>query len=163
VIHSDLTIANATAWQYWNAYEPGKADMDTRYYLIALDPNGNNNFSITKNLWALGHYSLFIRPGMYRLQVDRSDHSTVFQDAQQLMISAFAKDKNEIVVVAINYSNSEKKIAVKTADDQKFRTITKYSTTAAADENMKASSIDLLKGNILLAPRSISTFVMKNG
>ena len=163
VIHSDLTIANATAWQYWNAYEPGKADMDTRYYLIALDPNGNNNFSITKNLWALGHYSLFIRPGMHRLQVDRSDHSTVFQDAQQLMISAFAKDKNEIVVVAINYSNSEKKIAVKTAGDQKFRTITKYSTTGAADENMKASSIDLLKGNILLAPRSISTLVMKNG
>jgi len=65
-------------------------------------------------------------------------------------------------VVVINYSNSEKKIAVKTAGDQKFRAITKYSTTAAADENMKASSIDLLKGNILLAPRSISTFVMKN-
>jgi O-glycosyl hydrolase len=65
IIHTDLTIANATAWHYWNAYEPGNADRDNRYYLIALKPDSgftNGSFTATKNLWALGHYSLFIRP-----------------------------------------------------------------------------------------------------
>jgi hypothetical protein len=72
VIHTDFTSGNATAWHYWNSYEPGRADSDTRYYLIALNPQratGNSKlFTVTKNLWALGHYSLLVRPGMLRVQ-----------------------------------------------------------------------------------------------
>jgi O-glycosyl hydrolase len=162
MIHSDLTIANAAAWQYWNAYEPGKADTDTRYYLIALDPLVENNFTVTKNLWALGHFSLFIRPGMHRLLVNRSDNSSVAQDGQHVMISAFAKDKNELVVVAINYTTDQKKIKIAIAGKEKFKHSMRYTTTGDADVNMKASMVDRQINELLLAPRSISTFVMTN-
>ena len=39
IIHYDLTIGNATAWQYWNSFEPGDWQYDTRYYLFAIKPN----------------------------------------------------------------------------------------------------------------------------
>ncbi|MGC4038279.1 MAG: glycoside hydrolase [Chitinophagaceae bacterium] len=164
IIHTDFTVANATAWQYWNSYEPGKADIDTRYYLIALDPNKtytDGNFTVTKNLWALGHFSLFVRPGMYRLLINRSDHSSAQEDAQNVMVSAFAKDKDEIVVVAINYTNTQKAIKLEVKGITSFKKITSYTTTSVADENMKAVTISMTADRILLEPRSINTFVLK--
>lgn len=66
VIHDDLAYGNASAWQLWNSWEPGNPDFDTRYYLIALKAANkeytDGTVTATKNLWALGHYSRFIRP-----------------------------------------------------------------------------------------------------
>lgn len=159
IIHTDLTVSNATAWHLWNSWEPGSADSDTRYYLLALQNNKDNsegNFTVTKNLWALGSYSRFVRPGMKRLIVDRSDQLNDIQSAQSLMLSAFANEK-QMVFVVINYTTSDKIISLKGI--QKFRRCTQYITTAKKEDNMKPQQL-LSAKYIQLQPRSISTIVM---
>jgi O-glycosyl hydrolase len=158
IIHSDLSIANATAWQFWNAYEPGNADFNTRYYLIALKPNPdfkNGEFTATKNLWALGHYSLFVRPGMERIATN------VAEAGKNIMVSAYKDKNNKLVLVCINYgaSNTVLKLNLKNAK-KKYQIVAMYLTTADKDVNMKAlPAQNYLKG-ISLPARSISTMMV---
>ncbi|MES2827174.1 MAG: glycoside hydrolase [Bacteroidota bacterium] len=156
VIHADLTIGNATAWQFWNAYEPGRANINTRYYLIALQPNPDfkdGEFVVTKNLWALGHYSRFIRPGMTRVNA-RTDNS-------DLLLSAFVDKSNKIVIVATNYGtraiNTKFDLGNKT---RKYRSVQRYLTSSNEEDNMKPEIILTLDKPVELPARSISTFVL---
>ncbi len=161
VIHHDLVMGNATAWQYWNAYEPGKADSNTRYYLIALQPNEkftDGTFTPTKNLWALGHYSLFVRPGMHRLNITRADKTDEIEDAKNLMISAYANDKGKLVIVAINYSLKEQPLQLNNEILKKRNSCKKYVTTALKNENLKIYTQEINKP-VTLPARSITTIV----
>jgi hypothetical protein len=163
IIHHDFTVANATAWHLWNAYEPGKADFDTRYYLIALQPEpglGNGNYTVTKNLWGLGHYSLFIRPGMQRLHIKRSDNLGDLEAAQKTMVSAYTDTKGKLVVVAINYTSSAQPVALNLRNTGKFKTVQTYTTTADPDENLKATVVKDVKEGFTLPARSIMTIVL---
>lgn len=162
MIYHDLVIANASAWQLWNSWEPGSADFDTRYYLLALKNNPANtegDFAITKNLWALGHYSRFVRPGMQRIIVDRSDGLNDIEVAKDVMVSAFA-NKKEIVVVALNYTRTVREIDVKIPGLKKIKGIKQFVTTANADDNMKPYPLHSIN-KILLAPRSIATIIIE--
>lgn len=162
VIHTDLAVANATAWHLWNAYEPGSAAFDTRYYLIALQPDSgfvNGTYAITKNLWALGHYSLFVRPGMQRLQVLRSDGLDDIAAAQQTMFTAYTNGKGQTVLVAINYTEREQPLQVQLANGGKVKKLRRYVTTAAGEDNMRSSGLRSLN-DVLLPARSITTVVV---
>jgi O-glycosyl hydrolase len=161
VIYHDLAVANATAWQFWNAWEPGRADVDTRYCLLALKMNAANtdgDYSITKNLWALGHYSRFIRPGMKRVVVRRSDGMDDINVAQELMISAF-KGKKELVIVAVNYTTSAKDVVLEIPGVRKVKGITQYVTTVSEEDNLRRYALNRVK-RIQFKPRSISTIVV---
>ena len=163
VIHTDLAIANATAWHLWNAYEPGSADFDTRYYLIALKPDSgfvNGMYTVTKNLWALGHYSLFIRPGMQRINIKRSDNLNDIAAAQKTMVTAYNDNKGKVVVVAINYAQAEQRLNIAFKNMGRIKTIRSYVTTAAEQDNMKASAIINVKDGVMLPARSITTVVI---
>lgn len=162
VIHHDLTVANASAWQFWNAWEPGRPDVDTRYCLLSLKTNATNtegDFTPTKNLWALGHYSRFIRPGMKRIITTRSDGLNEVRAAQDVMLSAFANQK-ELVVVAINYTAAAKEIALQVPGLKKAKGMKQYVTTESAEDNMKPYPLASLKA-IPLKPRSITTVVVE--
>lgn len=162
VIYHDLTVANATAWHYWNAWEPGDSLFDTRYFLLALKINPANtagDFSITKNLWALGHFSRFIRPGMHRIITKRSDGLDELQAAKDVMLAAFA-DQKQLVITAINYSTSAKEIKLDIPGIKKSKAA-QYITTAAATDNLTKYPLPSIS-NILLQPRSITTIVMGN-
>jgi O-glycosyl hydrolase len=162
VIYHDLAIANATAWQFWNSWEPGRPGFDVRYHLIVLKPNTTDaeaEFTISKNLWALGHYSRFIRPGMQRIATSRSDGLNDFKAADDVMVSAFANENN-LVLVAVNYTSSSRDIAIQMAGRQKVKSIKQYVTTARADENMKLYPVETMK-RISLKPRSITTVVIE--
>ncbi|MEO5683244.1 MAG: glycoside hydrolase [Chitinophagaceae bacterium] len=162
MIHHDFTVANACAWQLWNSWEPGNADFDTRYYLLALKGNAANtdgDFTITKNLWALGQYSRFIRPGMQRIVIDRSDNLSDVQAAQDIMLSAFTDDKH-MVVVCINYTKAGKAISLSLPGSKKIKKMQQYITTANAGDNMKPYAL-ASTNNIQLQPRSITTFVLE--
>ena len=112
IIHHDLAVGNATAWHYWNSFEPGPA-ASPRYYLIALNPRRTAQpdtlYTVTKNLWALGHYSFFVRPGMIRLETGRNDGLADTAIAQTVMVTAF-KDAaaKKVVVNMINYTPESK-------------------------------------------------------
>jgi len=161
IIYQDLNVANASAWQLWNAWEPGNAEFDTRYYLLALRSNALNtegDFKITKNLWALGHYSRFVRPGMKRIIPERSDDLSNMEAGQDIMLSAFTKGE-VTVVVAINYTGEARQISLDLKGAGKVKSLQLYQTTGSADDNMKAYPINSIN-NITLQPRSIVTIVI---
>ncbi|WP_454803276.1 glycoside hydrolase [Mucilaginibacter phyllosphaerae] len=162
IMNQDLTVGNAAAWQLWNSYEPGDAEWDARYYLIALKPNAeytDGDFTVTKNLWAMGNYSLFVRPGMKRLNTGRNDGIGAVQALQNVMIAAFTGGKDKLVMVVVNYTDKDK---VFTPQLKNFKTISNYKTyvtTAAAGDDLKPSAVTKLKGTISLKPRSVTTIL----
>ncbi|MES1216949.1 MAG: glycoside hydrolase [Bacteroidota bacterium] len=168
VIHHDFTVGNATAWHYWNSYEPGPSDSNTLYYLISLNRNRMNHdtndlFTVTKNLWALGHYSLFVRPGMYRVETNRSDNMNDIAAAQQLMISAFRDEKKQRVIVnVINYTNEERKanFVLKGLDKGKsWKLVSHFITSSKEGDDMKPYPVNKKSTDNSLPARSINTFI----
>ena len=162
IIHTDLAVANAAAWQLWNVYEPGSADFDTRYYLIALQTNDSNtsgSFKVTKNLWSMGHYSRFIRPGMKRLVIERDDQLTDEESSADVMCSAYTDGKDKTVIVTINYLDEPRTINCKIRGGRKYKSLTIYTTTADPSVNMKPAAVSDLS-RVVLAPRSINTIVL---
>lgn len=162
VIHTDLAVANASAWHFWNAWEPGRANAETRYYLLALRNRTSvqeSDFAITKNLWALGHFSRFIRPGMQRIYTQRSDGLNDIEAAKSVMLSSYTNGK-EIVVVAINYTTTSKQIKLKIKGKNRVEKCKQYTTTSKLGDDMKPLSVEAFKA-ITLEPRSINTFVLK--
>ena len=162
IIYHDLAVANAAAWHFWNAWEPGEADMDPRYFLLALKTNALNtggDFTVTKNLWALGHFSRFIRPGMQRVLTSRSDGLTDIQAAKDIMLAAFS-GQQQVVVTAINYSSLPKEIKLELPGVKNISSLKQFVTSAAAGDNMTSYPLDSIK-NILLKPRSIATIVIQ--
>ncbi len=177
VIHHDLTIGNATGWHYWNSYEPGSAD-NPRYFLIAMNPrrtvNPDTLFTITKNLWALGHYSLFVRPGMYRVETSRNDGLADIAVAQNIMISAF-KDTTEkrLIINMINYTTENKNTTLILQGITKGKTmllVNRYVTSEKEGDDLKPypvnsngnSTIKNNSYNVDLPARSITTYVFSS-
>ena len=164
VIHNDLVVGNASAWQLWNSYEPGSPDFDTRYFLVALKPNEKHTdgeYFQTKGLWSFGNFSRFIRPGMQRINVDRSDKLTDLQAAQEVMLSAYTDNKGKAVVVAINYSGVQKTVKLDLKNLAKANKVKRYVTSAAEDDNLKPYPQQNLKDAFILPARSVTTMVME--
>lgn len=95
VIHTDLAVANASAWQWWTALSA----YDYKDGLIYVDKNKTDgNFYSSKMLWALGNYSRFVRPGAVRVAANVSSGSI-----NHLLVSAFKKGK-ALTLVIVNPS-----------------------------------------------------------
>lgn len=158
VIHADLTAGNATAWQFWNSYEPGSAEFNTRYYLIALKPQPDykdGEFTVTKNLWALGHYSLFVRPGMVRVYTGVEHLAD-----NKVLISAWKDKNNKLVIVAINRGTTDTSVKLGLSNNKRaYKTLDTYLTTGDKDKNMQFSR-GSYKSHLVLPGRSISTLIL---
>ncbi|KAA0990988.1 glycoside hydrolase [Dyadobacter aurulentus] len=164
VIHDDLVYGNAAAWQLWNSWEPGSADFDTRYYVIALKPANkeytDGEVTSTKNLWALGHYSRFIRPGMQRMEIGRNDNLTPVQIAQDVMVTAYSNEK-QVVLVAINYTGNPRDLKLDLTGFKLKKEFESYTTTAEKGVDMRfGKSKDWSKG-IAVPARGLVTVVLE--
>ncbi len=158
VIHTDLTVSNATAWQFWNAYEPGNAKQNTRYYLIALQPQPDfkdGEFTVTKNLWALGHYSRFVRPGMTRIITQTTAEN-------ELMVSIF-KDKDEkLVMVLANYGTKDINFQLTFKNSKKkYKSTITYLTNKEEGMDMKLVAKQNPNAILNIQARSIQTLLIK--
>jgi O-glycosyl hydrolase len=111
LIHYDLTVAEASAWQWWLAVSP----YDYKDGLVYIDKNQTDgNYYESKMLWAMGNFSRFIRPGMRRVAVLRSDNATADDTVQGLMISAYYKEEEGIVaIVFVNWAATDKPVQVR--------------------------------------------------
>jgi O-glycosyl hydrolase len=108
VMHYDLTVAEASDWQWWLAVSP----YDYKDGLVYVDQTvvGGRHFT-SKMLWAMGNFSRFIRPGMTRVMVDRSDNATPESTVEDLMASAYWKpDEGTFVVVFVNRSYNNRPV-----------------------------------------------------
>lgn len=159
VIHNDLTIANASSWQYWTAL----SNHDYKDGLVYVD-KGNNGingikhpdaFALmqdgeirdSKSLWAFGNYARFIRPGFKRVEVSGGN--------QNLLISAFENPANgQVVMVVVNLS---KKDSVLDIDLKSKYLVSKYFTNDSSNLTLsKGSELDLS-----CLARSVSTFIFE--
>jgi O-glycosyl hydrolase len=117
VIYGDLVFANVSSWSFWTSMDMEREGVKNRFLLAGLAPgkDGNPNNPITEpgtvydrpTLWALGNYSLFIRPGYRRIELTGAD------DLSGLMGSAYiSPDKKTIVAVYVNMAEEAQSISV---------------------------------------------------
>lgn len=110
IIHLDIVDANCSSWSYWTALSVDRYDQKNRFELIKTTAAGgqySDDFSspgtveATHNLWVLGNYSLFVRPG-YR----RVDISLGTEETNRFFATAYVSpDRNTLVVVYSNFDN----------------------------------------------------------
>ncbi len=171
VIHSDLTYANASAWQWWTAisqydYKDGLIYIDNGNNGIrsASDPDSENlkydgNYTDSKALWALGNYSRFIRPGMKRIQAGFSIPKGEIQTLESVMLSAYKNEESkEMVIVFVNYSNSDKDISLGSIND-KFSIENNVFDTYITSETESLKKSQVQADEFTIPARSITTMV----
>lgn len=120
VILQDLTLLNVTDWQYWIAVSA----YDYRDGLIYVD-NDSKKIQLTKRLWVFGNFSKYLRPGCRRIDAQVDD--------EDIEVVACINPQNELILVVINNSLTDKKLylpncykikeAVVTTDDKSLAPI----------------------------------------
>jgi len=158
IIYSDFVYGNAKAWGYWKGME-----INGDHALIAVYPkdgkleNGGNVRS-NKLLWALGNYSLFIRPGYTRIGLQGAD------DLNTLAASAYmAPDKSRIVVVYVNssFETFPVKVTLPKEYGRKVKAVSAFRTDDRSDlANMYVPGTYSPKNQYTVAPRSLMTLVL---
>ena len=167
-IHADLTIANVSSWSYWTSMDADTGWGEDRFLLLTINPPagyGGNIYDLlaytgtvtaAKTLWALGNYSLFIRPDYQRCNM------TGASDLTGLMGSAYiAPDKSKLVVVYINLNNTTQQVTPQLKDipGYQYSTIDIYQTSQTLNL-WKRPSVDYTPGATLpVYGRSVMTFV----
>ncbi len=151
-IHTDLAIANATAWQWWVAISP----YDYKDGLIYVDKHKTDgNYYDSKMLWALGNYSRFIRPGMQRVAASLPTPIT------GCFVSAYKDNKSKkLVAVVVNTGKEAHQLNVQVLAGKKTKhpgQITTYTTNAANRLTKQQETRTLV-----IQPETIVTLVFPN-
>ena len=156
VIFADLAIGNAASWQWWVAISP----YDYKDGLIYTDHSKyDGNIYDSKMLWAMGNFSRFIKAGMKRVSVSRSDMKTDEQSLDNTMACAFVSDdKKKATMVIVNYREST--IPVKfTLNNLPNASGFKMYLTDGKNENNITYKKELNQGDVIdIPPRSVVTF-----
>lgn len=156
IIHHDLTLVNASAWQWWMAV----ANEDCKSGLIYTDykkPGDAETIYESKLLWALRNYSRFIRPGMVRVELSGP------QDVNGLMASAYLDEKNGRKVVVFVYFAYEGKI-VHLQSSLAADTETKFTLhLTSADKNLAAGEPVSVAESLSIPARCVMTLVSEPG
>jgi hypothetical protein len=162
VMLSDLTLANTTGWQWWTTFEKGKHSGEARYCLIeAFTKNDNSDgvYHLNKLFYTFGNFSHFIRPGMVRLAISRSDNLSDFQAISDLMFAAFSSaDEKELVLVAANFNNEarELNLDLKNITDKKLANQVVYLTDAFT--NLSKQDVDWTSEKVIVPAKSVITY-----
>lgn len=161
VIHMDLTVANASSWQWWRAASGG----DYKDGLVYFN-RGTKEVLESKLLWGLGNYSRFVRPGAVRVGIARSDETTLTERAKSgLLASAYrAAEGNRVIVVAINQGTKGADVRLNVEGlPSKVETwrpyVTRESSVSRLDRDLELVSDLGIEGTFTIPARSIVTFV----
>ncbi|WP_375446044.1 glycoside hydrolase [uncultured Fibrella sp.] len=159
VIHADLTVANATSWQWWLALSAS----NYKDGLIYVENNGkmgenaqnqrDGDILSSKTMWALGNFARFVRPGMVRIGLQTNAAQPSGSDP---LVSAYrSADKKQLVIVVINpgEARSIQLASVKSRANQ----VDLYETTETVSLGKRTASTT----NLTLSARSVSTLVIK--
>lgn len=149
VIHTDLTVANASAWQWWLAVSP----YDYKDGLIYVDRNKKDGqIHDTKMLWVFGNYSRFVRPGAKRIVAELNDSTA----AKNILVSAYKNTDNRVDIIVINSGTTASTIAIQCKE---LRNKSMRSYTTNAQENLLPGYVS---GNTFsVPPRSVVTLTGK--
>lgn len=161
MIHADLAVANATGWHWWTTF--GGGGGESRYVLIeALTKKdfSDGAFNCTKLFYTLGQYSRFIRPGMKRVNLTRSDNLGEKDALEGVMASAYIDEQyKKVVIVATNSTLAKTNInlSVQNYPNLSGMIFTPYITSERY--NMKVLPKVSVGEGFVLPPLSVVTFV----
>ncbi|MHA6247156.1 glycoside hydrolase [Pontibacter sp. CAU 1760] len=151
VVHNDLTVANATAWQWWLAVSP----YDYKDGLVYIDRDkADGAYYESKMLWALGNYSRFIRPGAIRVSTHIAGEQ--LEDNSLLASSYIYAAKNQLIMVVVNAGTAPVKFRMSTKG---VRIASMRTYTTSADDNLKPGALVMGSSEVKLLPRSVTTLV----
>ena len=160
IIHNDLTVAGCTSWSYWTSMSVERWSQKNRFELIKTTPSGGNysddfttegTIEATPNLWVLGNYSLFIRPGYTRVALNHQESKNFFGSAW------LAPDGSSLVVVYTNL-NKEKGVTLDNTTDMPGSLKSVYTYTTSATKNLKRARFNT-KDRVFIDPYSVTTVV----
>lgn len=158
IIHNDFTVAGCTSWSYWTAMSVERWSQKNRFELIKTTPSGGNysdDFTTggtvvaTPNLWVLGNYSLFIRPGYKRIEFVNDDTADFFGSAW------IAPDNSRLVIVCSNL-NKDYGITLDMPTPEGTKSVYRYTTSET--KNMKQDRFSL-SDKVFTDPYSVTTIV----
>jgi O-glycosyl hydrolase len=150
IIHADLTIANASSWQWWMAV----SQENYKSGLIYTDykkPGDAESIYPSKLFWVMGNFSRFIRPGAVRVELSGP------QDISGLMGSAYINpDTGRVVLVFVNIGQAARRISFGDAFTRQ-KAFTSYTTSATEDLARGRSSLST--DGYTVPARSVVTLV----
>ena len=165
IIHCDLCYGNMSGWSYWTAFATERYNQKNRFYLIRMNATGDTGdesygdikkggrLTVDKNLWVLGNYSRFIRPGYKRVAIKGAD------DLNGLMGSSWlSPDEKTLVTVFVNMSQASKKVGITVADNA-IESMKAYLTDKNNSLKLQSSLYDASQMEI--PARSVVTIVAK--
>ncbi|MDE6403646.1 MAG: beta-glycosidase, partial [Muribaculaceae bacterium] len=159
IIHNDFAVAGITSWSYWTAFGVEAWGQKNRFELIfstPIDGNYGSNWTTpgtlqaNPNLWVLGNYSLYIRPGFQRVDLDLKESKNFFGTAWK------SPDNKRIVVVITNYDDANVMINLTSKFDANHRVIHRYTTSAT--KNLKQEFFKV-GDQVFVDPHSVTTIV----
>ena len=118
IIHSDITYGNAASWSYWTAMDMERWSHKNRFLLVRVRPNNmdypttdaqlktEGSITAQPTLWALGNYSLFVRPGYKRISLTGASNLGGLMGTAY--ISPTGDPQQRIVAVFVNIDSSDK-------------------------------------------------------
>ena len=170
VIQCDMIYANAASWSYWTAMDREQWGQKDRFHLIRVNAYGDTGYesygSLTTNgtvyddmtLWALGNFSLFVRPGYKRIDMTGADEINGLLGSTYL-----SPDGKKLAIVIVNTGSNERSITL-TADGRDLNgyKINTYITDAyhRLRRNLTlAPTYD--GGNLTITARSVTTITLE--
>ena len=157
LIHTNLAVANASAWQWWTAVS---LNEDVPIQLLPLEASSGESVKYdgrvvtTKMFWATANYSFFVRPGMHRVDVRSLDKEvSPLEAATSLMLSSYTDDA-QVVTVIVNYADVDKNISLECDNARKGKM---YVTSI--DKDLQYIGKHRLK-SLTIPARSIVTVVI---
>jgi O-glycosyl hydrolase len=159
VIYCDLVDANVSSWSYWTSLDMERWDQKNRFLLISVTPAGgaygditqSGTHDATKTLWVLGNYSLFIRPGYKRVELQLKDTS------KDLFGSAYISPDGKIAVAVytnLSPSRYDVKADLGNAEISSIKTYTTGQT-----QNLAETVVPNIENSIFINPGSVLTVV----
>lgn len=167
LIHCDLTFGNMTSWSYWTTFAQEKWGQKNRFYLIRMNAQGDEGkesygdltrggkLTDNANLWVLGNYSRFIRPGYKRIDMTTPQPESL----NKLMGSAYiSADGKQLVLVYVNMGSATG-VNINVEGQTQAKSIKLYRTSET--ENLKNITGEYTLGNRIMIPKkNVSTFVI---
>ena len=160
IIHNDITVAGCTSWSYWTAMSVERWSQKNRFELIKTTPAGGNysdDFTaegteeVPPNLWVLGNYSLFVRPGYQRIELTGADSKDFFGTAY------VSPDSKTVVAVYTNWDKTKGMTIDNTfAGAGTLKKVMRYTTTEK--KNLLGEEFNPAD-KVFVEPNSVSTIV----
>ena len=164
VIYSDLAYGNMISWSYWTAFSQEKWGQKNRFHLIRLNAKNDTGdeseadlkqggrVTADKNLWVLGNYSRFIRPGYQRVRVEDADELNALMGTAWL-----SPEADTLVAVFVNMDKGSREVNLSLSGfdvDEVNTFVTDNSHNLRLDPDQKDAT------SLKLPSRSVVTVVM---